>query len=170
MKQRLGPYLFLLLSAVAVAWTAPARGTEVYTWTDEGGVVHYSDAPQSSKASKIIEVGEVTPPESADADADPDATPSDTPTDAEVNAAADDAPQSPAQEKREKIARERAERRDAQAETDRQCALHRQRLERMEPARRIFYTDDQGESVRLDDDRRLELIDESRDFLDANCD
>ena len=68
------------------------------------------------------------------------------------------------------MARERAERRQTQAETDRLCALHRQRLESMEPARRVFYANEQGESVRMDDDRRLELIDESRDFLADNCD
>ena len=49
-------------------------------------------------------------------------------------------------------ARERAERRQTQAETDRLCALHRQRLESMEPARRVFYANEQG-------DGRITLID-----------
>jgi hypothetical protein len=39
----------------------------------------------------------------------------------------------------------------------------------MEPARRVFYTDDQGESVRMDDDQRMALIDESKAFLAKNC-
>jgi hypothetical protein len=47
--------------------------------------------------------------------------------------------------------------------------MHRQRLEQLEPARRVFYTDETGESVRMDDDQRLALIEESRAFLDENC-
>ena len=168
MKQRLGPCMFLLISAVAVASTAPARASEVYTWTDENGVVHYSDAPRADRAAKIVEVDEEIQPDSEDAYADP--AEADSPPAEDVDAGEEDTPKTPAQEAREKLARERAERREAQAETDRLCALHRQRLERMEPARRVFYTDEQGESVRLDDDRRLELIDESRDFLADNCD
>jgi len=169
MKQRLGPYLLLLICTMTVAWTAPARGSEVYTWTDENGVVHYGDAPHAAgKAAKVIEVEDGSRPESGDSDPDP-AEP-DSPPAEDVDSEPDDAARTPAQEKREKMARERAERRQTQAETDRLCALHRQRLESMEPARRVFYTNEQGESVRMDDDRRLELIDESRDFLADNCD
>jgi hypothetical protein len=39
----------------------------------------------------------------------------------------------------------------------------------MEPARRVFYTNEQGESVRMDDDERMALIEESRAFLAENC-
>jgi hypothetical protein len=168
MKQRLGPCLFLLVCTVAAAWTAPARGSEVYTWTDENGVVHYSDAPSADKAAKIVEVEEGSRPESGDADPYP--AEADSPPAEDLDSEPDDTAMTPAQQKREKLARERAERREEQAETERLCTLHRQRLERMEPARRIFHTNEQGESVRLDDDRRLELIDESRDFLADNCD
>jgi hypothetical protein len=171
----LGLYLVLLMTA-AVAWAAPARGTEVYTWTDEDGVVHYSDAPNADRATKIVKIEEVSRPASAEADSDPaqDATATaadlDADMDADLDADPDEPPKTPAQERREKMARERAERRTAQAETDRLCALHGQRLTSMEPARRVFYTDERGESVRLDDDRRLELIEESREFLNENCD
>jgi hypothetical protein len=67
------------------------------------------------------------------------------------------------------MSKEREERREAQAEADRMCALHRQRLEQMEPARRVFYTDEAGESVRMDDDRRMGLIEESKEFIAKNC-
>lgn len=169
MKQRHGPYLFLLICTVAVACAVPARGSEVYTWTDENGIVHFSDAPNAAgKAAKVVEVEDGSRPESEDADPDP--AEADSPPAEDVYAEPDDTARTPAQEKREQMARERSERQETQAETDRQCELHRQRLERMEPARRVFYTNEQGDSVRLDDDRRLELIDESRDFLADNCD
>ena len=168
MKQRLGLYLVLMMSAAGAAWTAPARGSEVYTWTDEDGVVHYTDAAQAGRAAEIVEVEGAARPDPADA------TPAPAPEAAAPAAGADaeaaDEIKTPAQERREKMARDRAERQAAQAETDRLCALHRQRFESMEPARRVFWTNEQGESVRLDDDQRMELIDESRDFLADNCD
>lgn len=168
MKQRLGPYLVLLMGAAAAAWTAPARGNEVYTWTDEDGVVHYTDATQAGRAAEIVEVeGAARHPS---ADTSPAPAPEAAPPSAGADTEAADEIKTPAQERREKMARERAERREAQAETDRLCTLHRQRLEAMEPARRVFWTNEEGESVRLDDDRRLELIDESSDFLADNCD
>ena len=71
--------------------------------------------------------------------------------------------------KREAMAKNRSQRREQQAETERLCALHRQRLEQMEPARRVFFTDDSGEQVRMDDDQRMALIDESRAYVDSNC-
>lgn len=168
MKQRLGLHLVLLMSVAGVAWTAPARGSEVYTWTDEDGVVHYTDAAQAGRAAAIVEVegaGRPGPTDAAPAPAPEAAAPA-----GDADAEAADEIKTPAQERREKMARERSERLAAQAENDRLCALHRQRFESMEPARRVFWTNEQGESVRLDDDRRMELIDESRDFLADNCD
>ena len=154
---------------MTVVWTAPARGSEVYTWTDENGVVHYGDAPHAAgKAARVVEVEDGIRPESGASDADPAEADSAPVEDEDTEP--DDPATTPAQERREKMARGRAERRQTQAETDRLCALHRQRLESMEPARRVFYANEQGESVRMDDDRRLELIDESRDFLADNCD
>jgi flagellar biosynthesis GTPase FlhF len=153
----------LIAALLSLGWAAQAHGTEVYTWTDEDGVLHFSDAPRASGEMRTIEVDEVNEPGTSDASATPD----------EADAPAEDAGEpvhSAAQQKREEMARLRAERRQSQAETDRMCALHRQRLEQMEPARRVFYTNEQGESVRMDDDLRVGLIDESKAFLADNCD
>ena len=78
-------------------------------------------------------------------------------------------PQSIADAKREEIAKNRKERREKQAEMDRMCAQHRVRLASVEPNRRVFYTDESGENVRMDDDKRIALVEESKDFLTKNC-
>lgn len=156
-----------LLLSLAIVFSAGAAASEVYTWTDESGTVHYSDTPRADGEMQALEVEEIYRPGSTDAYAAPLAPP-----DAEAataSAATEETPQSAAQQRRESIARERAERREAQAEIDRMCALHRQRLEQMEPARRVFYTDAQGESVRMDDDKRVALIDESKAYLAEHC-
>jgi hypothetical protein len=153
-----------LLIVLAVARTAPANAAEVYTWTDENGVVHFSDSPRASGPMEALEVEEIYRPGSSDDYARPSDPAAATPAaEGETEAV------SAAEQRREDIAKARADRRQAQAETDRMCARHRQRLEQMEPARRVFYTDADGESVRMDDDQRMALIDESKAFLRDNC-
>ena len=159
--------LIILATGFASAWISSAAATEVYTWTDQEGIVHYSDTPQANTAAQKIEVEGADRPGTSGADptaAGPTAgaaTSSQTP-DAE-------SPQSAAQQRREQIAENREERKEAKAENDQLCAKHRQRLTQMEPARRVFYTDEKGESVRMDDDQRMELIKEDKDFIAKNC-
>ena len=58
---------------------------------------------------------------------------------------------------------------DVWDETDKLCAFYEDRLARVEPARRVVMTDENGEMVRLDDDQRMALVEESRDFIQKNC-
>jgi len=60
-------------------------------------------------------------------------------------------------------------RKEAEAVTKELCAKHQQRLTQMEPARRVFYTNEKGESVRMDDNQRMELIKEDKEFIAKNC-
>lgn len=177
MQHRFGSTQVLLAALLSLGWVAPAHGAEVYTWTDEDGVLHFSDTPPASGEMETLELEDVREPASPDAD-DPsdahddsdDAVDANAPDDAEAPVAGGEPELSAAAQKREQMARQRAERRQAQAEADRMCAQHRQRLEQMEPARRVFYANEQGESVRMDDDVRMGLIDESKAFLADNCD
>ena len=160
----------LLATALCLPGTA-AYAAEVYTWTDENGVTHFSDAPRADGEMDTVDVEEIYRPGSADAYAAP-AVPSEPTAAATTEAASDapaEAPKSAAQQRREQIATDRAERQQQQQETERLCQRHRQRLEQMEPARRVFYTNEQGEEVRMDDDQRMGLIEESRAFLAENC-
>ena len=152
----------LLILAIGVAWASisSVAATEVFTWTDQDGIVHFSDTPLPGAESQKIEV-EGTSPSSA-APAASTAVPSQTP--------AGETPQSAAQQRREQIAEDRQERREVKAEIDQMCAKHRQRLSQMEPGRRrVFYTNEKGESVRMDDDQRMGLIREDKEFIAKNC-
>jgi hypothetical protein len=162
------PAIFrIMLCALALTACPAVTAAEVYTWTDENGVVHFSDAPPESGESARLEVEEIYRPGSVEAQP----TPSDAPAEAAEHGGEPEAepPLTAAQQRREQILRDRAERQEEATETERLCGLHRQRLEQMEPARRVFYTDESGESVRMDDDRRMALIDESKQFLADNC-
>lgn len=150
---------------LAVLLAGGALGAaEVYTWTDENGVLHFSDKPRTDGQSETIEAEEAYRPGTADVYSQPAE-----PAEAEAADAAAVAPVSAAAERREELDRERKQRREAQAELDRLCAQHRQRLEQVEPSRRVFYTDASGETVRLDDEERVKLVEESKAFLAENC-
>lgn len=154
---------FKLLCLVAVmsgsAGMEAASAADLFTWTDEDGVVHYSDLPPDNGDARQIDVPDVYKPGTVEP-----------PVPAmQAQAEPGQVQQSAAQQRRERIARENQERREAREENEQWCARHRQRLEQIEPARRVFYTNEAGESVRMDDDQRMGLIRESKDFIAKNC-
>lgn len=167
LRKHLSEFLIVLVAGFACAWISSAAATEVYTWTDKEGIVHYSDSPLNDGSSQKIEVEGANHPgttgtyPTSEGPAANTAVPS--------QGGDEESPQSAAQQRREQIAKGREERREAKAEIDQLCARHRQRLTQVEPARRVFYTDEKGESVRMDDDQRMELIKEDKDFIAKNC-
>jgi len=160
-------FVLLLATGLACAWISSATATEVYTWTDKDGIVHYSDAPLNDGESQKIDIEDAYQPGTTGAYPSSEKTTDS--IDEPSEAAAGESPKSAAQQRREQITEDREERRDAKAEIDQMCAKHRQRLTQMEPARRVFYTNDKGESVRMDDDQRMGLIKEDKEFIAKNC-
>lgn len=160
MKQRLegkpgGNLRSFLLAGVLFIGCAgnPVLAREVYTWTDENGVKHFSDMPRPQGEETVIEAPEAYKPGSVAVQ----------PPDPEAGDV------SIAQARREAIAQQRAATREAQAVNRQACADAREELERLEPARRVFAVNEAGESVRLDDDQRMGLIDDLKRFLAENC-
>jgi hypothetical protein len=150
-----------------------AVANEVFKWTDENGVVHFGDRPPEGQNTQIIDIPQA--PRSSNALANP--SPDDAQPGSDSSAAdatklpgeEEEAPLSLADQRREQIATNRQEKREAREETEQMCAKHRQRLTQMEPARRVFYTDETGQSVRMDDDVRMDLIAEDKAFIAENC-
>ncbi len=143
-----------------------------YTWTDEAGVVHFSDRPLEGQQAQAVQVSEFQLSETSDSSPAPEeqeALPSDTPVNV-IPAEQEPVPLTAAQARREEMAKDREERREAQAENELMCQKHSKRVEQIEPYRRVYYTNEQGESVRMDDDLRIELVDESKAYIAENCD
>lgn len=152
------PFLGVVLAS---AISHAAYAAEVYKWTDKDGVVHFSDIKPPSAESQTIDMQDTpgqtgySPP--APAAATPD----------EGDAAGQTL--TVAQQRRADMAERRKEHQEEQAETEKMCQRHRQRLEQMEPARRVYYMDDNGQEVRMDDVQRVNLVEESRNYLAENC-
>jgi len=165
-----------LLTAVLVLAAGLASvsvlANEIYRWTDENGVVHFGDRPPEGQQAHAIQVPESQPSDTSDSGftADEQESPPSAETDSTSAAEEEAVPLTAAQARREKMAEDRKERREAQAEMDLMCQKHSKRVEQIEPYRRVYYTNEQGESVRMDDDLRIELVDESKAYIAENCD
>ena len=163
------PAVIALALLVGLGTTAQAR--EIYTWTDKDGVVHYVDTPPDNQAAVSVDVPEVYRPGTSDI-VYPETT---------APAAAAGEPGEPGEEpvaealsyadqKRQEMAERRDEQKKQQAEVASACARARQRLAQIEPNRRVFYTDESGETVRMDDEDRVAEVADMRAFLAENCD
>lgn len=157
--------LTCMTSLLVVIASASVIATEVYKWTDANGIVNYADRPPDGQKAQTINVRDTHLPGNTQPDAARDAVVMDNADGQETSP-----PQSAADARREKIAKDRKERRVSRAEMDRKCAIHRQRLATMEPSTRVMYRAENGEVVRMDDDVRLAQVEESKAFIAENCD
>ncbi len=141
--------------------TAPAVFSEIYRWVDENGIVHYSEVPPSSNQQAEIrdlpatpeEIGEIPP---AGIDFDGDGTGG-----AEAAAAAE--------LKRQQLAESREQLQDEQEALTMACNRARSRLQQIEPNRRVYFTNEEGETERMNDDQRVAEVAQLHEFLDRNC-
>ncbi len=156
-----------LATALLAGPLSPLVAKEIYTWKDENGVVHYVDTPPDNPNAQAVTAPEAYRPGSVSTL--PDAAPADESpaTEPEVETAGQDL--SAADARRQELAARRAERRAEDQELAELCARARAQLADLEPSRRVFYEDEQGETVRMDDDQRMNAIEENRKLIEEYC-
>lgn len=154
----LGSILFF-----AVLTSALGQSQSLYTWTDEKGVVHYTDTPPDNPKAVEIPATEAYRPGSTGAYPQADAAVSED----EKNPAA---VESYADDQRKQLAEAQKENKAKQAERARICKQARDQLETIEPSRRVFFTNDQGQTERLDDEQRVTMVAQAKALIAENCD
>ncbi len=145
--------LILSLFLAGFACGAAAQGQQMYKWTDENGVVHFSETPPPDQKAEQTSV-----PPGAEKMGQ---APVEGATSMEVGSAA--------QQKREELARKRDQAEAESALRDANCAAKRAEVARLEPHRRVFYTDENGETVRMDDEARVAQVAAAKQYLQENC-
>lgn len=148
--------LFLCLTAASNAF---GQSRQMYSWTDENGVVHFSDQRPEGE--------DVTVHDIPDSNSEPLAA-SESELDAETEAEVEEEP-SLGQQRREELAQQREE---AQAELDEQeieCAAQHDLVERLEPHRRVFFVNEEGQTERMDDVERANRVAEAKRYIEENC-
>jgi carbonic anhydrase len=144
--------LLIVLSLVlCAAGTAGAQNSKLYTWTDENGVVHFSDTKPEGQAVQEQNL------------------PIDDQPAAESPYAQDLNQPSAAQQRREEIARKNEEARAEQTAKEVECAAWQAEVDLLEPNRRVFFTNEKGETERMDDVERTDRVAELKDQIARNC-
>jgi len=128
------------------------QAQEMYKWTDENGVVHFSDKKPAGRDVKAQNVPSGPPLQGAN----PYAT-----------EPVDEA--SPGQQKRDEIASSKRQVREQEQKKQAQCANWQSEVDRLEPNRRVFYENERGETVRMDDVERVNQVAELKSQIARYC-
>ncbi len=140
--------LFVGLGAVA---TTKAQGQQMYSWTDENGVVHFSDTrPEGQQVSEQMIPNDPQPA-------------ADNPYQQVENQP------SIAQQRRDEIAQKSQQAQVNQAVNSAQCSSWQAEVDRLEPNRRVFFTNEEGETERMDDVERTDRVAQLKNQIAKNC-
>lgn len=152
MKHSLMCVMMVFLFGLAAISFAQAQEKKMYNWTDENGTVHFSDTrPEGQQVQE-----QVIPEDASPASTDPYA-----------QAGAGGA--SAAEQRRTELAEKRQEYEVNKATTEVECAAWQAEVNRLEPNRRVFYQNDEGETVRMDDQVRVDRVDGLKAQIARNC-
>jgi hypothetical protein len=153
--------------------SAYAQKGTIYSWTDENGLQHFSDRapPEVSTNNAAIAVTMETIPTDSPADTLNNEVAGSDPVD---NPSSGQAPAqdqlSYADQQRQEIEKKRKAQQEVKAERQRICLQARDQLAQIEPSRRVFYTDESGETTRMDDVERVQMVEETKGLIAEYCD
>ena len=142
---------FLALFCLFATANGQAQDKKMYSWTDENGTVHFSETQPEGQNFQEQNIPQDAPPATDNPYQDVDAGPS------------------VAQQRRDEIARKSEESQVNRAVKSVECSSWQAEVARLEPNRRVFYTNDQGESVRMDDVERTNRVAELKSQIAKNC-
>jgi hypothetical protein len=143
----------LSLSIVLAAAFEVAQAKEMYSWTDENGTVHFSDTKPVGQDFKTESLPEET--QAAPTAQSPQAAVAETVT--------------PGQQRREEIAQKNRLAREDQAARMTQCATWKAEVDQLEPNRRVFTTNEDGETERMDDVERTNRVAQLKAQIARDC-
>ena len=138
---------------LSVSGSAFGQGKQMYSWTDENGVVHFTDERPVGQEVTVHDISESDPSTAT--------SPSQ-----QVDVASEP---SLAQQRRDEIAQRRQEIQAEAAVNDAECAAKRAEVAELEPHRRVFFTNEEGETERMDDVERTNRVAEAKAFIEKNC-
>ena len=151
--------ILLFWCLIANAWS---QGKPVYTWVDENGVVHFVDTPPDNPDAVQVEINTPPPPTGPAPSASAE-------TDSGDESESSEPDMSYADQKRAELAQARQAKQEQTAENELQCSEARAQLEQLEPSRRVYYTNAQGETERMDDEQRVEKVAELQQQVSRFC-
>lgn len=149
----------VLIASLANLATDAMAAEEIYRWVDENGIVHFGDLPPENSNAELLSVQQR---ESSD-------TPSTSGSAAvELDPLAQPQP-SLAQQLRDERALKRKEFEENKKMKEEACAQRRSIVTQLEPSTRVMVKLEDGTVTRMDDDLRLETLNEAKNYIAENC-
>lgn len=142
-----------------------AVSAEVYRWTDENGVTHFSETPPPAHQQVAVQDVSAEMASLSDNGAGIDF---DGAQESQLEADAIP-PGTTADQVRADLAAKREQRRAELVALESECNAARARLEKIEPNRRVYFTNDDGETERMDDQARADEVQQLHDYIARNC-
>jgi hypothetical protein len=149
-KSTICTFLVALL-CLFVAANGHTQDKKMYSWTDENGTVHFSESRPDGQDVREQSIPQGAPPATNNPYQDVDAGPS------------------YAQQRRDEIAQKNEDAQANKAVKDIECTAWQTEVDRLEPNRRDFYTNDEGETVRMDDVERTNRVANLKSEIAKNC-
>ena len=147
-------FMISALFPLACLLSVTAWAQQMYKWTDENGVVHFSETPPpGQQEAEVSDIPQGAQPMGQ--------APMSEPAPGDMH--------SVAQERRDELAQKRQQSQAEAAIRDAECAARRAEVARLEPNRRVFYEDASGETVRMDDQVRVDRVAAAKKFIQENC-
>jgi len=143
--------IFLVLLCLLVTANTQSQDKKMYSWTDENGTVHFSETQPEGQDVREQSIPQGAPTATDNPYKDVDAGPS------------------AAQQRREEIARKSDQAQVNKALDNIQCSAWQAEVDRLEPHRRVFFTNDEGETERMDDVERTNRVAELKSQIARNC-
>src|SRR5210317_2085878 len=137
MKKSLIILVFAVSLLAGLMTAATAQERKMYSWTDENGTVHFSETKPDGQDVREQAIPRDAGPQSGD----------------NPYANVDSGP-SYAEQRREEIAKKNEQAQADKVMKSAQCAAWQAEVDRLEPHRRVFFTNEQGETERMDDVER----------------
>lgn len=132
---------------------------EIYRWVDKDGVVHFGNRPPENEVAETITI----PHSSGVSAQSSEQAPSSGPT------ATEEPQPSVAQQLRDERAETRREKEERNKVVAEACEQRRTLVSQLEPSTRVMVKLEDGTVTRMDDNVRLETLNEAKSYIAENC-
>ncbi len=156
--------MVLVTAAVCLAAAGAWAETEVYRWVDKDGVVHFGDQEPRAGKAEIVPIQPA--PDSTGQPAVPEK-----PAAGAAQPAQKAAEPEPtyAQKKRSERAKRRQEAAEQRQKVQAECERAQQMVTQLEPSTRVMVRLKDGTVTRLDDNKRIEMLNDAKGYISRNC-
>ena len=142
----------LMLLVVLFYASAVTAGDKIYKWTDDEGNVHFGSKPPAAAEAEKVTVKTHDPGDAASKDLERIKKENEK-----------------AQKARKEKAAEQAKQAADEATKRERCARARTQLANLQSATRVYDTDDAGNRVHIDQEKREEAMKKVQEVIDKSC-